>query len=277
MKRLFEAILEANHQALDGDANACLHPTEFLNELPLVALTCVDPRLNAVLPQVLGIAPEQFIWLRNAGNIVTGPMSSTMRSLSLACAVKGGKEIAIIGHTDCQVAKTTTMQLIERFCALGIERHVLPDNLNDYFGIFGSERQNVIKVAEIVRSSPIIGPRIPVQGLLVDIETGRLEWVVNGYQTLGSAPSRLNELAQSAGQALNALPPVPGFQLSEIKFPEFKIGDAVSTIGSEISEMLREKSSTAPQPDAEPKVTTPPKIPLPPRLSPKMHLRRNSK
>ena len=32
-----------------------------------------------------------------------------MRSLALACAVKGGREIAIIGHTDCQIAKTTTI------------------------------------------------------------------------------------------------------------------------------------------------------------------------
>jgi carbonic anhydrase len=98
--RLLEAIIDANHRALAGDPNAGLHPADFENELPLVALTCIDARLNALLPQVLGIPPEQFIWLRNAGNIITGPLSSTMRSLALACAVKGGKEIVIIGHTD---------------------------------------------------------------------------------------------------------------------------------------------------------------------------------
>jgi carbonic anhydrase len=79
-KRLFEAILDANHRALAGDAEAGLHPAEFEDELPLVALTCVDARLNKLLPQVLGVPPEQFIWLRNAGNIISGPMSSTMRS-----------------------------------------------------------------------------------------------------------------------------------------------------------------------------------------------------
>ena len=110
-----------------------------------------------------------------------------MRSLALACAVKGGKEIVIIGHTDCQVGKTTTMQLIDRFRALGIERHMLPDNLNEFFGLFGSDRQNVIKAVEIVRSSPLIGPRVPVQGLLIDIETGKLEWLVNGYRRSNAA------------------------------------------------------------------------------------------
>src|SRR5580765_661751 len=127
--RLMEAIVDANHRALAGDTNAGIHPADFADELPLVALTCIDVRLNAILPQVLGVPQEQFIWLRNAGNIITGPQSSTMRSLALACAVKGGKEIAIIGHTDCQVGKTTTFQLLDRFKAIGIDRSLLPDNL----------------------------------------------------------------------------------------------------------------------------------------------------
>src|SRR6516225_8397127 len=147
--RLVEAIVDANHRALAGDEQAGLRPADFEAELPLVALTCIDTRLNALLPQALGVPSEQFIWLRNAGNIVTSPTSSTMRSLALACAVKGGKEIVIIGHTDCQVSKTSTMQLLERLRELGIQRHLLPDNLNEYFGIFASDRQNVIKAVEL--------------------------------------------------------------------------------------------------------------------------------
>src|SRR5467141_2748261 len=134
--RLLEAIIDANHRAVAGDQSAAVHPSQFEDELPLVALTCIDPRLNALFPNVLGLPGEEFIWLRNAGNIITGPTSSTMRSLSLACAVKGGKEIVIIGHTDCLVGKTTTMQLLERFRAAGIERHLLPENINEFFGIF---------------------------------------------------------------------------------------------------------------------------------------------
>src|SRR5690348_4542641 len=142
-KRLFEAMIEANHRAVAGDAQAGLHPADYADELPLVALTCVDARLNVLLPQALGVPAEQFIWLRNAGNIITGPMSSTMRSLALACAVKGGKEIVIIGHTDCQVGKTTTMQLLEKLETVGVKRQLLPENINEFFGMFGSDRQNV--------------------------------------------------------------------------------------------------------------------------------------
>ena len=75
--RLFEAILDANHRALAGDTNAGLHPADFESELPIAALTCIDPRLNKLLPAVLGVPEEHFIWLRNAGNILTNPLSST--------------------------------------------------------------------------------------------------------------------------------------------------------------------------------------------------------
>lgn len=252
--RLLEAILDANHRALQGDGKAGLHPTEFAESLPLVALTCIDARLNPLIPGVLGVPEEQFIWLRNAGNIITGPLSSTMRSLSLACAVKGGQEIAIIGHTDCLVCKTPAMQLIERFKALGVERNLLPDNLNEFFGLFSSERQNVIRAVEFVRSSPLIGPKVPVHGLLVDIQTGKLEWLVNGYEILVTVASRWNEAVRSAGQTIDALKSIADFQIGEIKFPETKIGEGVTTAAEWLAEKVKqmEIKPQAPQPEQAP-------------------------
>jgi carbonic anhydrase len=220
--RLFEAIIEANHRAAAGDQTAGLHPEEFPDALPLVALTCIDPRLQPLMPEVLGIREEHFIWLRNAGNIITGPLSSTMRSLALACAVKGGREIAIIGHTDCQVCKTSVIQLTERFKALGVERDRLPENLTEYFGLFASERQNVLKGVEYVRNSSLIGPRVPVHGLMVDIQSGRLEWLVDGYRALEIVGA---QSPSSSMQPLDALRQLLPFDLGEMKFPEGEIGE----------------------------------------------------
>ena len=225
--RLFEAIINANHRAVAGDTSAGLHPADYAEALPVVALTCIDPRLNPFFPNALALPEEQFIWLRNAGNIITSTMSSTMRSLALACAVKGGREIAIIGHTDCQVARTTTMVLLERLKALGVDRSRLPDNVSEFFGTFGSERQNVIKACDFVRQSPLIGPKIPVHGLLLDIETGKLDWVVNGYETLtlqpGAAPTHPVSFA-----TMGPLGSFPEFTMGEMKFPEMKIGEAAA-------------------------------------------------
>jgi len=274
--RLLEAIIDANHRALAGDTNAGIHPSDYETELPLVALTCIDPRLNAILPSVLGIPVEQFIWLRNAGNIITGPTSSTMRSLALACAVKGGKEIAIIGHTDCQVAKTGTMQLLDRLRALGVERHSLPDNINEYFGVFSSERQNIIKSTEIVRSSPLIGSKTFVHGLLVDIDTGKVDWLVNGYDTVGTPAAAWDGVVKSAGETVDALKNFAEFKIGELKFPETKIGDIVTKVEDWVS-----KSSETPMtpPDSAPAAAPPlpPKIPMPPPLKPRIILRRGGK
>lgn len=305
--RLFEAIVEANHRAVAGDVTAGLRPADFESSLPIVALTCVDPRLNAFFPNVLGLPGEQFIWLRNAGNIITGSHSSTMRSLALACAIKGGKEIAVIGHTDCQVGKTTTAQLLDRFKALGVERHLLPEKLTEFFGMFGSERQNVIKSCDFVRQSPLIGPQIPVHGLLVDIETGKLEWVVNGYQTFAPVRDRWNDVVKSAGETVDALKSLADFKIGELKFPETKIGETVTKATDWFSQKIEklevksdESTSASPIPEkamniaahvvelaekhwpkSEENKSTPPPLPsklsLPPRIRSRAQIRREGK
>ena len=296
--RLFEAIIDANSRAVAGDQSAGLHPAEFEQALPIVALTCVDPRLNPLLPEVLGVPEESFIWLRNAGNIITGPLSSTMRSLALACAVKGGREIAVIGHTDCQVCKTTTMSLLDRLKQLGIERHLLPDNVNEYFGVFASERQNVNKACEIIRLSPIIGPKVPVHGLLLDIETGKLEWLVNGYQTWSNMADRWNQTVKAAEEKLGELKNLTEFQIGEMKFPETKIGETVAKAEDWLAQKLQklEMKPIEPLPGSAPPVESvpppfkvvppaspeppplppgaPKRIPIPPRIRPSPHFKR---
>jgi carbonic anhydrase len=266
---LFESIIDANHRAVAGDASAGLRPADFADALPVIALTCIDPRLNAFFPNVLGIPAEQFIWLRNAGTIITSPLSSTMRSLALACAVKGGREIAIIGHTDCQVCQTTTMQLLDKLKALGVDRSRLPENLNEFFGMFATERQNIVKACDISRHSPLIGPKIPVHGLLVDIGTGKLDWVVNGYEAWQSQPGKI-DFAKSSSAEIGAHGSMADFDIGEMKFPEMKIGEASAR--TELSEI---RPVVPPVPQIQPSITAPgrpPKIPLPPPIRPRLNM-----
>ena len=272
--RLFEAIIDANHRALKGDMDAGIHPADYLDELPLVVLTCIDPRLSPIFPSVLGLPEDQFIWLRNAGNVITGPMTSTMRSLSLACAVKGGKEIAIIGHTDCLVSKTSAMQLIETLQKLGIERHLLPENVHDYFGLFSSERQNVIKAVEFVRHSPLIGAKIPVHGLVVNIVAGGLEWVVNGYQTLQTLATCVQQVGNPAGQTFDALKSFTDFNMGEMKFPDTKIGEVVVNGQNWLKEKGHPLEEQASKNAAEASPAKPSKLPLPPPIRPRLHIRK---
>jgi len=277
--RLVEAIIDANHRALAGDEKAGLHPADFADSLPVVALTCIDARLNPLIPQVFGIPEEMFIWSRTAGNIISGPLSSTTRSLALACAIKGGKEIMVIGHTDCLVGKVTVMQLLEQLKGLGIERHLLPDNLTEYFTMFASERQNVIRGAEILRQSPIIGPTVPVHGLLVDTDTGKLEWLVNGYEARASLASKWNEVVKSAGQTVDALRNLTDFKIGDAGFTDTKIGEVVAKSGDWIAQQVHKLEMPVAESSAVPPPIAPPplRIPLPPPIKPHLRLKRTPK
>lgn len=242
--RLLEAILDAN-QRFSHANKAQLATAEFEAGLPLVALTCIDARLNHLVPDALGVPESHFIWLRNAGNIITGPLSSSLRSVALACAVKGGREILILGHTDCLVRKTSTLELLGKFAALGIERAKMPENLQEYFGLFASERQNVLKAVENVRSSPLIGARIPVHGALIDVETGKLELLVNGYQVLENATSTVSIAPAKAGEAKTALAKphsTPAARdsvaLGEAKSGELKIGEVSGRAEAALGEVV---------------------------------------
>jgi carbonic anhydrase len=237
--RLFDAIITANQRAMTSGSKVELPLEDFADALPLAALTCIDARLNKLIPEMLGVPEEKFIWLRNAGNIITGPTSSTMRSLALACAVKGGREIAVIGHSDCQVAKHSTMQLLESFAKLGVLREKLPENINEFFGVFASERQNVIKACDIIRSSPLIGPKVPVHGLLIDVNSGKLDWLVNGYETFGTsvASDFASSLKSRMDRAQAVIGDMQDFKLGDMKFPETKIGEVVTQAGQIIQRM----------------------------------------
>ncbi len=185
--------------------------------------------------------------------------------------MKGGKEIAIIGHSDCKVGKTSMSELTDRFKNAGVDRSRLPDNLHEFFGLFASERQNVIRATDFVRQSPLIGPKVPVHGLLVDVQTGRLDWIVNGYETLATVSSVSAESAVT--RQLGTRPstvPLPEFNIGEMKFPESKIGEAVTpaialapAAAAPDQEVRRVEVRRPVEAAAQPKTPPPPTAPPP--------------
>jgi hypothetical protein len=90
----------------------------------------------------------------------------------------------------------------------------------------------------------LIGPKIPVHGVMIDTETGpsavRLDTI---------------DFAKSAGTAIGSPGSLGDFQYGEMKFPEMKIGDASSSA----------KPESAPVPNV---AATPPSIIKPATLPP---------
>jgi carbonic anhydrase len=213
--RLFEAIVDANHRALDGDERAGVRPADFPESLPIVVLTCFDPRMHPLMPEVLGVAEPDFIWVTNAGNVVTGPLSSTARSLALACGIHDGKEIAVVGHTDCRFFQPVRFLLAARLQSRGIVLGAAAAPLDHFLRQLVDEHANVRFAVESLRASPLIPRSVPVHGLLVDSESGRLEWLVNGYDAADSHPPIQSPLPPPGGSSA----------------PDFRVGGELPPIG----------------------------------------------
>jgi carbonic anhydrase len=171
------------------------------------------------------------------------------------------------------------MQLLEKFDAMGVKRDLLPANINEFFGMFSSERQNVIQSCNFARHSPLIGPKVPVHGFLIDVVTGKLDWLVNGYENWESMGDRWSEAVKSSGQTTDMMKSLANFQIGEMKFPETKIGEiaakAEEWLKKEVGQIGSHATPPVPPPVAPP--AQPPKLPLPPRIQPRMHPRRGPK
>jgi carbonic anhydrase len=129
----------------------------------LAVLACMDARLDPLA--ALGVELGDAHVIRNGGGVAT---EDAVRSLALSQHLLGTEEIAVIGHTDCGLSKTTD----EAFGAL----------LEDFAGerpewrahTFGDVDEAVRASVERLRSSPFLPHTDAVRGYVFEVETGRL-------------------------------------------------------------------------------------------------------
>ena len=165
------------------------------NRLPIIGhtprkrmavVTCMDCRLVQMFEQVLGLERGDVIELRTAGATISDPereggLSDLIRSLAGGIYLLGVREVAVIGHTQCGLARADPNVLIASMQALGVDPQLLIEKADpkSWFGAFDDVHVNVKEVVDIIRKSPFL-PKIPVHGLVIDIETGKLEIVERG-------------------------------------------------------------------------------------------------
>jgi carbonic anhydrase len=165
------------------------------NRLPIIGhkprkhmavVTCMDCRLVQMLEQALGLERGDVIELRTAGATISKPeresgYSDLIRSLAGAIYLLDVREVAVIGHTQCGLAHAELHVLIASMQALGVDPQPLIEEpgLKNWIGGFDDVHVNVKEVVNVIHSSPYL-PAIPVHGLVIDIETGKLEMVERG-------------------------------------------------------------------------------------------------
>lgn len=134
--------------------------------LGLAIVACMDSRLNVFA--ALGLEDGQAHVLRNAGGVIT---DDVIRSLALSQRKLGTREIVLIHHTDCGLAKVTD----DGFRAeLQAETGMAPSfAIESFDDVTASVLQSMSRIA----NSPFILHRDEVRGFVYDVDSGRLDEV----------------------------------------------------------------------------------------------------
>jgi carbonic anhydrase len=158
----------------------------------LVIITCMDTRLVELLPKAMGIRNGDVKMIKTAGAIVSHPFGSVMRSVLVAVYQLEADEIAVIGHHGCGMTGLTPGTVLEKARQRGISPDVLETlshagiDLQKWLTGMESPEAGVMASVKMIRNHPLLPKGIPVHGLIMHPETGRLEVLSAGESTLAA-------------------------------------------------------------------------------------------
>jgi carbonic anhydrase len=135
-----------------------------MTTLKIALLMCMDARING--HGAFRLTPGEVHLLRNAGGVVTEDVN---RSQSISQHALGTREIMIIHHTDCGLAR--------------LEEDIFRAHLATFAGYrptwavqaFKDPHDSVRESLRRVRDSPFLLHRDEARGFIFDVNTGLLE------------------------------------------------------------------------------------------------------
>lgn len=154
----------------------------------MVILTCMDTRLVELLTKAMNLKNGDAKIIRNAGAIVQQPFGNIMRSIFVALFELNADEIYVIGHYDCGMTGLTADSFHERLKSNGVDPKIITTlksagiNINAWWKGFQDVEEGVRRSVDIIRNHPLLPPNIPVHGLIIDPETGKLDLITDGRQ-----------------------------------------------------------------------------------------------
>ncbi len=189
---LLTEILDYN-QRFVGEEEYKKYATNKFPKKRMVVLTCMDTRLLELLPKAMNLSNGDVKLIKNAGAIVSHPFGSIMRSILVAVYELHADEVFVIGHHDCGMSTLKAGEMIERMKERGISEDTL--NTLSYSGVdfekwlhgFDNVFESVEQSVGVINHHPLMPAGIPVHGLVIDPATGKLDLVVDGYQTKAEA------------------------------------------------------------------------------------------
>ncbi|MGE6257999.1 beta-class carbonic anhydrase [Heyndrickxia sporothermodurans] len=184
---LLNEILSYNEEFVSQEKYKDFSTTKFPDKR-LVIFTCMDTRLVELLHKATNTKNGDVKIVKNAGAMVSHPFGSIMRSLLIAVYELQADEVLVIGHHDCGMSAIDSSTVLEKIKQRGIEEKTLETlkysgiDLHKWFQGFKHVEDSVKHSVDMIKHHPLMSKDIPVHGLVIDPETGKLDLIVNGYE-----------------------------------------------------------------------------------------------
>ncbi|MFC4559030.1 beta-class carbonic anhydrase [Virgibacillus kekensis] len=185
--RLLDEILSFNEQFVKNKEYEKYERSKFPNK-KLVILSCMDTRLVELLPKSMNLRNGDVKIVKNAGAIVAHPFGSIMKSILVAVYALKADEVCVIGHRDCGMTKLDADTMLDQMKERGVSQETL--NTLEYSGVdfgkflqgFDNVEDSVMSSTSVIRNHPLLPSDVPVHGLVISPETGKLDLVIDGYE-----------------------------------------------------------------------------------------------
>lgn len=161
--------------------------TDAFPDKKLVVLTCMDTRLVELLPRAMNLRNGDAKVIKNAGAIVSHPFGSVMRSLLVAIYELNAAEVAVVGHYGCGMTGLSCEKFLQKAVARGVPEQTLDMlrrsgiDLEHWLTGFKSPQDGVLQSVALIRNHPLLPQGVPVHGLMISPETGKLDLLIDGY------------------------------------------------------------------------------------------------
>ncbi len=132
--------------------------------------------------------------IKNAGAVVSHPFGSVMRSVLVAVYELLAAEVAVVGHYGCGMTKLSCDRVLQKAVARGVSPVTLQTlqhagiDLQNWLKGFDSPEDGVRQSVALIRQHPLLPTDMPVHGLMICPETGRLDLLIDGYAGGDHAP-----------------------------------------------------------------------------------------
>jgi carbonic anhydrase len=155
----------------------------------LCVVTCVDPRLDGVLLESLGLAPGDAAVIRVEGAVFVPGASDLLRSVAAAVYLHGVDEVLVVAPSDAALSRLAQFDLPGLLRTHGIDAAAIPGSPTSFLGGVTSIQEAMLVTARTLRTAPQLPRTLVVHAALFDVAQAKLQVVERGDALVASGKS----------------------------------------------------------------------------------------